>query len=841
MKKRVLSFLLAAVMIFSLCAVGVPYVSAASNLTTSENGIALIKEIEGFTAKAYYDNGQYSIGYGTACQSGEYPNGITKEKADELLRAKLEKIEPDVNSFATKYGLSLSQQQFDALISFTYNLGTGWMYNTSTFRTAVTQGAKGNDIIFAMSMWCTASGSVVEGLIQRRLAEANLYLNGIYSKDPPSNYKYVIFDNNMESAVTTVKVQGYDANQTDTLRAAPSKAGYRFLGWYTEATGGEWVTVLDYNTMKTLYAHWQSVDSPDPDGCAASYVRYAGEAQPLYDNPNGGQTKLLETGMKLNIVADYMDNDGIKWGKLSDGGWVILNQTKDAETTLQGQAVNLKVTVTTNGVNIRKGPGTSYPKAGTANKGQELQLTRVQQGGMYLWGQFSGGWICLDYTDYEVASLENSENANKVTATGVIINADKLNIRAHPGTGSALVGQYSKGDKVEITLQHKVSGTTWGKTDKGWISLYYVKLTPVTEETTPEATNPTESTEPTETVTPTEPAAPTEPSTSTQPDTSETEKNEVIATGKIIDCNTLRIRAGAGTTYAQVGSLVNGTKVSIYEMVVVGSQIWGRMDKGWICMTYVKVDREDSDSTSTTGTVINCTNLNIRAGAGTMYAKVGKLAKGTEVEILETAKVGNVTWGRVDKGWISLFYVELDGELPESIGGTQDTTTEDTTTEDSTTPTESDGEDDSTTGGDSQQGTTDTTQKVYQTGVITGTAQLRVRSKPDATSEQVGTLKNGDRVVILETAKNGTSTWGRTETGWIHMFYVKLDSTTVPEGSIVRTVTTNLRIRAGAGTDYEAIGTYLRGTQVVITAQVTVGNSVWGRTDKGWISMYYVK
>ena len=73
------------------------------------------------------------------------------------------------------------------------------------------------------------------------------------------------------------------------------------------------------------------------------------------------------------------------------------------------------------------------------------------------------------------------------------------------------------------------------------------------------------------------------------------------------------------------------------------------------------------------------------------------------------------------------------------------------------------------------------------------------------------------------------------------MYYVRLSATEVPEGAVVKTVTTLLNIRAGAGTSYASIGKYEKGTQVIITAQTTVGRTVWGRTDKGWISMDYVK
>lgn len=819
--KRILSFLLSAVLVFGLCAVAAPQVAAADELKASENCIELIKEFEGFTAKPVYDHSQYSVGYGSACGKDDYPNGITKEQADQLLRKELLSIQTSLDRFISRFGLKLSQNQYDALMSFTYNLGPNWMNNSSTFRDAVTEGAQGNDFIFAITMWCNAGGSIVPGLVQRRLCEANLYLNGVYSDTPPSNYRYVLFDNNMESALTTVKIQGFDANSSDQLRAAPSKSGYRFLGWYTKADGGEWITKVGSGvSTSTLYAHWLEVGGDDINGVNANYVRYASKDQSVYDSYDGQETKRLTAGTKLSIVADYMDQNGVKWGRLSGGGWVNLTKTQEYKEDNPGQAVNLKVTVTANDVNIRKGPGTSYSKAGTADKGDVLQLSHVQKGGIYLWGQFADGWICLDYTNYKLVSAENSGDADKVTATGVIVKTDKLNIRSLPSASSTKVGQYSKGEKVQITLRQQVGNTTWGKTSKGWISLYYVDLTPVDDQ--PGSTAPSEPA-------PTEPA-PTEPA---NPGISTPDKTEVIATGKVVDCNTLRIRAGAGTKYANVGSLKAGAKVNIYEMVVSGVQVWGRIDKGWICLTYVKLDTVSDNSGNAAikevGKVVKCTNLNVRAGAGTAYARTGKLAAGTKVEILDKTTVGRTVWARIAEGWISMDYIEV---TVSASGNTEKPEQE--------TKPEIKPEDKEETGG-TQQGTTNTTQPVNKTGVITGTAQLRVRSAPGVNNKQVGTMKKGDRVVILETTKVGSATWGRTEKGWIHMYYVKLDTTDVPSGSVIRTVTTNLRIRAGAGTSYEAVGSYIRGTQVVITAQTTVGSTVWGRTEEGWISMDYVK
>jgi uncharacterized protein YgiM (DUF1202 family) len=69
---------------------------------------------------------------------------------------------------------------------------------------------------------------------------------------------------------------------------------------------------------------------------------------------------------------------------------------------------------------------------------------------------------------------------------------------------------------------------------------------------------------------------------------------------------------------------------------------------------------ENTDNSGNkTGTVIG-NGLNIRSGAGTDYPAVGTLNYGDRVTILEEKVVGDVTWGKIDKGWISLGFVAID-------------------------------------------------------------------------------------------------------------------------------------------------------------------------------------
>lgn len=664
--------MLSLVIILSLVCVAAPSVSAVSTMTTSSKGVELIKTFEGFVKYPIQDNSQWSVGYGTGVSGEDLENyklnGITEAQATVLLKQYLSSFEASINTFIDKNNLKLTQNQFDALVSFTYNLGSGWMTTTDgVMRTAVASGAKGDDFIFAIAQYCKASNKVSTTLMKRRLCEANLYLNGIYSKDAPVNYKYVIFDGNMEDAIVkvastgkAVSAQGYDTTKTVKVKATATKSGYTFLGWYTKAEGGAAITTLSQKTSgnSTIYAHWQpSGGALNTDGSikgvAADYSGYvsATASHDVYDAPGGTKTKTVTGKDKLTIVAEHIDSKGVKWGKLSkNGGWIDVTTGLEANPVYEEAASlidPITVTVTTNNVNNRVGPGTNYNSQGKFKKGQKLTLTAVQKGGNHKWGKSEQGWIALQYTDYETAGILETPDATKVTALGTIIKADVLNVRSGPGTHNPQVGTYKRGEQVKITLQQKVGKTTWGLTEKGWISLYYAQVTPVEAGAVPDID-----------LSGGNSGSSSTPGGSTGTGSSTT----VMQTGKIVNCNTLRIRSAAGTGNSHIGNYAKGTLVNIYETVQVKSDMWGRTDKGWICLRYVKLDAPITGA-GVTGRIVNTSTVNLRANPGTHYAKVGSLAKGTMVEILDYVQVGKATWGRTAEGWVHLYYVRLDAPL----------------------------------------------------------------------------------------------------------------------------------------------------------------------------------
>ena len=122
--KKFLSMLISFVMILSLIPSGA---LAVQTYALSEEGVAFIKEFEGFRDMPYEDRGKWYVGYGTVCDPMDYLYPIAEMEADWLLRQALADKVERVNKFLMDYNITVTQQQFDALVSLTYNLGSQWI------------------------------------------------------------------------------------------------------------------------------------------------------------------------------------------------------------------------------------------------------------------------------------------------------------------------------------------------------------------------------------------------------------------------------------------------------------------------------------------------------------------------------------------------------------------------------------------------------------------------------------------------------------------------------------------------------------------------------------------
>jgi lysozyme len=152
----------------------------------SDPGRGLLTQWEGFRTKVYDDGvGVLTIGVGHALTSAEksagtlnisgtpvaYANGITTDQVQGLLASDLQKFEDALNN-AIK--IDLTQNQFDALVSFCFNIGIGAFQGSSALRDINNNNldAVPNDL----RMWDKAGGVFNQGLANRRANEINLWL-----------------------------------------------------------------------------------------------------------------------------------------------------------------------------------------------------------------------------------------------------------------------------------------------------------------------------------------------------------------------------------------------------------------------------------------------------------------------------------------------------------------------------------------------------------------------------------------------------------------------------------------------------------------------------------------
>jgi len=271
-----IKMLLCAVLALSLAAAATAVPAAAAGADAlSDRGVQFIEDLEGYSQYAKESGGKWYIGYGVSCGENDYPNGVTREEAETLLRARAADYETALNSFFSGKGIALSQSRYDALVSFTYNLGTQWMSSSNRIYAYLANGIENYtdlEIVNAIGTWCHVGGAVSDNLVGRRMAEAKLFLYGDYGDGSSPDFCYLAL--NTDGGTTEHSIVFYEKGAPYGTLPGAAKANVVFDGWYT--SGGARLAAEDAVTKNlSVTARWRAWTNTYPDVAESDwYYKY---------------------------------------------------------------------------------------------------------------------------------------------------------------------------------------------------------------------------------------------------------------------------------------------------------------------------------------------------------------------------------------------------------------------------------------------------------------------------------------------------------------------------------------------------------------------------------------
>ena len=847
MKKRIVCVLLTLIMLVSLVPVTALTASAAS-LKTSEAAITIMKKLAIFRKNCYQvgSTNEFRIGYGTVCtekHETKYENGkvvrtdtekhtVTQAQADQALRKAILSLDEQVNSFASSNGLTLSQCQHDALVLFTFDVGTSWMSGSGVVKSAIVSKASTNDLLKAMSDWAGDQDD-----FRRRKIEVNMYKNGIYSDVTPSSFGTVTYNPNYgtlpQNGTGTYSVL-FDTTKTSAHIPSPTRSGFKFIGWYTAREGGERVPALTASCNgKELWAAWQDTSLTANNVDSASYVHEISETLKVsqlaslnvYSVPTTKNVKPFRTIKKdittVSVIKDFFDENGNRWCKLSTAGdgWVLLKssgQSDSGNTEYTGGKINVTVTVTNAYVNRRASDSASSAKNGVYTAGTKLKIIATNDA--KTWGQVEEngvavGWVALMYTDWStVYDGSNPSDANNTTpiATATVTYNGYLNARSDPGVDNKIVGGFAKDTTVNIYEIRTVNGHRWGRTSSGWICLTYTSVKMLTDKNVSDKGVLDYAFE------------------VTMVNSGADLKTYAEPSANSIDSDTIK----AGTTGLKI------TNAAVADGLIWVKAHWTvkETDKNGKTNVIAKsgwVTYNNFNLVPTKFTVVSDT-LNIRDAAGSQNQFVFKLTKGVEVEVHEISLANEEIWGRIEgytsggvnyDGWINLAsnYVKRSSKITIDGG----------------------------------------TKGAIGTGTVVNADSVRVRMTGALYGQVLGSINRGTKVAVLE-EKDG---WYKIDfdvdnnketDSWIYSQYLEVKMGVVESGTgstggtgttqktdgtgkgIIANTYAGVNVRSGAGIANAIVGKILNGTEVTILEVKLVGTAKWGRVKQGWICMDYV-
>ena len=340
--KKIISIAVVTAIMISIVCISSIGVLAYTSRSLSVNGANFIKAFEGcrLTAyKAHESEEYYTIGWGHYGSDVKKGQTITQAKADAMFLEDIKPFENAVNNFAKKHNQNFTQNQFDVLVSFSYNMGTAWMSKTSysIYKYMSTGKYTINELSDTFTSWVNAGGVELAGLVSRRQAEAALFLT-------PDTTKYEFWE---VTASGFLRLRKSTTTSSTVLAEIPNSAkiivtetktanGYNWgkVRYYNRDTGESQVGWAALNYAKKRFSYTTATTTTTTKKTTTTTQKptttYPANAVFPFDNENIGDAN---NDTKVNM-ADTL----ILRKYLAKWDIELLRLTPETQTTLESSA-----------------------------------------------------------------------------------------------------------------------------------------------------------------------------------------------------------------------------------------------------------------------------------------------------------------------------------------------------------------------------------------------------------------------------------------------------------------------------------------------------------------------
>ena len=289
-------------------------------------------------------------------------------------------------------------------------------------------------------------------------------------------------------------------------------------------------------------------------------------------------------------------------------------------------------TVTASSLNVRSGPSTSYTVVTTVKKNDKVNILQSSNG-WYKIETSSGkqGWVSSSYISASNSNTNNSTN-NNTQSNIAIVNTDGLNFRNGAGTSYSIIKVLNKGEKVEVISESNGWSKVKHDSRLGYVASQYI------------------------------------------------DKATTNYTIKEVNTDGLNVRTGPSTSYATIGKLNKGTRVEVISESAGWSKINYNNKTAYVSSGYLKAVSTSTPDTKPEDTtqqykeikVVNTDGLNVRKGPSTSYESIGKIDKGTSVEVISESD----GWSKINYKYTTAYVatryldkISSNEQVPPVVGG----------------------------------------------------------------------------------------------------------------------------------------------------------------------------